>query len=682
MRQKLKSGTFAWKELRNYNFILENKTANRLIDSLSPYLIQHAYNPVDWHEWGEEAFALAERENKLMLISIGYSACHWCHVMAHESFEDQETAEIMNKYFVCIKIDREEFPDVDQIYMDACQLVNGSGGWPLNAFTLPDKRPIHAMTYAPKAQWQEILNSIQNLWLSKESAAYGYAEKLSHGIKNLSLPPLIKTEENKDEKLSPFVLASFKTQFDGVYGGSKRAPKFPLPSNWQFLLKYGEVYSDNEAKEMALFTLKQMALGGIYDAVAGGFSRYSVDQKWFAPHFEKMLYDNAQLISVFAYGYAVSKNPFYKKIALDCLHFCKKEWKTNEGIYQSALDADSEGVEGLYYTYTFEELQTILGEAHSLFCTYFQCSKAGNWEHRRNILYPIKSLEEAAIDYGIEEADFKQTIENNLSQLYYYISARIAPGLDDKCISAWNNLQLKALADAALYFDSSELLEEAIELESCINKAFYIDGKLKRISKNGAAKIEGFLEDYATNIEGLLELYQVSLAESYLLKAKALTEQCIHLFYREEKRYFSFTETNNLIAEKFDINDDVISSGNSIMAHNLFTLSWYFDREDWRLMSLDMLHGVSELLQKSGPWYSHWAALSLRAENPCIQHIISSNTSSIKDPNFNELKTNPNTLFGFVGAGTEIPLFKGKEYQGKNFLYRCEDKTCGLPVNF
>jgi uncharacterized protein YyaL (SSP411 family) len=682
MRQKLKSGTFAWKELRNYNFILKNKTANRLKDSLSPYLIQHAYNPVDWHEWGEEAFALAERENKLMLISIGYSACHWCHVMAHESFEDQETAEIMNKYFVCIKIDREEFPDVDQIYMDACQLVNGSGGWPLNAFTLPDKRPIHAMTYAPKAQWQEILNSIQNLWLNKESAAYGYAEKLSHGIKNLSLPPLIKTEENKVEKLSPFVLESFKTQFDGVYGGSKRAPKFPLPSNWQFLLKYGEVYSDNEAKEMALFTLKQMALGGIYDAVAGGFSRYSVDQKWFAPHFEKMLYDNAQLISVFAYGYAVSKNPFYKKIALDCLHFCKKEWKTNEGIYQSALDADSEGVEGLYYTYTFEELQTILGEAHSLFCAYFQCSEAGNWEHRRNILYPIKSLEEAAIDFDIQETVFKETIENNLSQLYYYRSARIAPGLDDKCISAWNNLQLKALANSALYFDSSELLEEAIELESSISKAFYIDGKLKRISKNGAAKIEGFLEDYATNIEGLLELYQVSLAESYLLKAKALTEQCIHLFYREEKRYFSFTETNNLIAEKFDINDDVISSGNSIMANNLYTLSWYFDKEDWRLMSLDMLHGVSELLQKSGPWYSHWAALSLRAENPCIQHIISTNTSSIKDPNFNELKTNPNTLFGYVGAGTEIPLFKGKEYQGKNFLYRCEDKTCGLPVNF
>jgi uncharacterized protein YyaL (SSP411 family) len=433
---------------------------------------------------------------------------------------------------------------------------------------------------------------------------------------------------------------------------------------------------------MALFTLKQMALGGIYDAVAGGFSRYSVDQKWFAPHFEKMLYDNAQLISVYAYAFALSGNPFYKKIALDSLHFCKKEWKTQEGIYQSALDADSEGIEGLYYTYTFEELKEILGDKHTLFCTYFQCSETGNWEHGRNILYPIKSLEEAAIDFDIEESVFKETIENNLAQLYYYRSGRIAPGLDDKCISAWNNLQLKALADAALYFDSSELLEEAIELESSINKAFYIDGKLKRISKNGAAKIDGFLEDYATNIEGLLALYQVSLDEGYLVKAKTLTEQCIHLFYREEKRYFAFTETNNLIAEKFDINDDVISSGNSIMAHNLFTLSWYFDREDWHLMSLDMLRGVSELLQKSGPWYSHWAALSLRAENPCIQHIISCETSSLRDPYFNKLKTNPNTLFGYVGVGTEIPLFEGKEYQGKNFVYRCEDRTCGLPINF
>jgi hypothetical protein len=291
-------------------------------------------------------------------------------------------------------------------------------------------------------------------------------------------------------------------------------------------------------------------------------------------------------------------------------------------------------------------------------------------------------LEEAAIDFDIEESVFKETIENNLAQLYYYRSARIAPGLDDKCISAWNNLQLKALADAALYFNSSELLEEAIEMESSINKAFYIDGKLKRISKNGAAKIDGFLEDYATNIEGLIALYQVSLDEPYLLKAKKLTEQCIHLFYREEKRYFAFTETNNLIAEKFDINDDVISSGNSIMAHNLFTLSWYFDREDWRLMALDMLRGVSELLQKSGPWYSNWAALSLRAENHCIQHILSSETSSLKDPNYNEIKTNPNTLFGYVGSSTEIPLFKGKEYLGKNFVYHCEDKTCGLPSNF
>lgn len=681
MRQKLKSGTFAWKELRNYNFILENKTANRLIHSLSPYLKQHAYNPVDWHEWGEEAFALAERENKLMLISIGYSACHWCHVMAHESFEDQETADIMNKYFVCIKIDREELPDVDQIYMDACQLVNGSGGWPLNAFTLPDKRPIHAMTYAPKAQWQEILNSIQNLWKSKESAAYEYAEKLSHGIKNLSLAPLIKSEENNGEKLSHLVLESFKSQFDGVYGGSRRAPKFPLPSNWQFLLKYSEVYGDKEASEMALFTLKQMALGGIYDAVAGGFSRYSVDQKWFAPHFEKMLYDNAQLISVFAYGFAVSKNPFYKKIALDCLHFCKKEWKTAEGIYQSALDADSEGVEGLYYTYTFEELKTILGEAHTLFCTYFQCSETGNWEHGRNILFPIKSLEEAAIDYGIEEALFKATIENNLSQLYYYRSARIAPGLDDKCISSWNNLQLKALADSALYFNDTALLDEAIELEKSIEKEFYIEGKLKRISKNGSAKIEAFLEDYATYIEALLSLYQVGLNEKHLLKAKALSEECLRLFYREEKRYFAFTQTAHLIAEKFDINDDVISSGNSIMAHNLYTLSWYFDREDWRKISMDMLQGVSEFLRKSGPWYSHWAALSLRTETNCIQHLMSSENGA-KDPEYFSLINHPNTLFGHIGTNTEIPLFKGKEYKYINLVYRCENKTCGLPVKF
>lgn len=682
MRQKIKSGTFAWIELRNYNFILENKTANRLANSLSPYLKQHAYNPVDWHEWGEEAFALAERENKLMLVSIGYSACHWCHVMAHESFEDPETAALMNAHFICIKIDREELPNIDQVYMDACQLVNGSGGWPLNAFTLPDKRPIHAMTYAPKAQWTEILNRIQHLWISNENDAYQYAEKLSHGIRNLSLPPIIKTKQTSNEKLSPLVFESFRTQFDPIYGGSKRAPKFPLPSNWKFLLLYAQAYEAKDAKEMALFTLKQMALGGIYDAVGSGFSRYSVDQKWFAPHFEKMLYDNAQLISVYAYAFALSKDPFYKQIALDCLAFCQEEWKTKEGLFESATDADSEGEEGLYYTYTHQELHEILGNESLLFCTYFQCHEVGNWEHGRNILYPISGLEEAAISYDLDLAEFKHKIEANLSRLKQYRSKRIAPGIDDKCICAWNNLQLKALADSALYLNDKNLCMEAEDLASAILTQFYQDGKLKRISKNGESKIDAFLEDYATLIDGLLALYQSSLNEKHLLLANQICEETIQIFYRKDKQFFAFTENNHVVAEKFDISDDVINSGNSLMAHNLFTLSWYFSKEDWREMSENMLQNSSELLRVSGPWHSHWAALSIRHETVCIQHIIASESPSILDPDYFKQALASNSLLGHVGRESQIPLFKGKEYKGENFVYVCENKTCKLPESF
>jgi uncharacterized protein YyaL (SSP411 family) len=661
---------------------LKNKTENQLKNSLSPYLRQHANNPVDWHEWNDLAFEKAERENKLLLVSIGYSACHWCHVMAHESFEDIETAEIMNEFFVCIKVDREELPNVDQLYMDACQLINGNGGWPLNAFALPDKRPIHALTYAPKVEWQKILKGIHQLWEQSPNKAYEYAEKLAHGIKTISLPPIINLNKKEVKSLSHDVFNSFKENYDDVYGGQNRAPKFPMPNNWLFLLKYASTYSNSEAQKIAVFTLKQMAMGGIYDAIEGGFSRYSVDNRWFAPHFEKMLYDNAQLIGVYSYAYHQTKNEFFKRIALETLHFCKEEWKTQDGVYQSALDADSEGVEGKYYTLTFDELKKLLGSDIDVFTKYYQCTKIGNWEEGRNILYPLDSVEKAADQLSTDSVVLQDVLDRSKDVLSVHRKTLIKPGLDDKCICSWNNLLLKGISESAVYLNDLNLVSEAENLEESISKAFFKDAEMFRIFKDGELKIDAFLEDYSTYIDALLSLYTANLNEFYLLKAERFLNICVEKFYDSKIGFFKFESSDGILNSKFDINDDVINSGNSILANVLWKMSWYFSREDWREMAEKMLGSMHDLLSNSGPWYSNWANLSLKIETGAIQKIVSSN-KAIKDilPII-QAQNEKDVLIGYVSESTQIPLFKGKEFNGAHLWYNCKDQMCYAPENF
>ncbi len=659
----------------------QDHTTNRLIHSLSPYLLQHAYNPVDWYEWGEEAFEKAKTENKLMLVSIGYSACHWCHVMAHECFEDEKTAAIMNEHFVCIKIDREELPDVDQVYMDACQLINGSGGWPLNAFALPDKRPIHALTYQPRGPWQKILLSISELWKNNPAVAMEYADKLSKSIEQISMPPELMTERMEDH-ISEAVLETFVQRYDPVYGGPNRAPKFPMPNNYRYLLQYGQSKNDSKARNMALHTLKQMALGGIYDAVGGGFSRYSVDEKWFAPHFEKMLYDNAQLISLYSYAYALTKKDMYKKTAVDTIQFCWDELYSHDDLYYSAYDADSEGVEGLYYTYTYEELEQVLGQDTTLFCQYFQCTRAGNWEHGRNILFALDTLDDAAIQLDMDKVVLETSMADCLQKLKAYRSKRIKPGLDDKHICSWNNLMLKALAESAMWLQDKAYAESAAKLADTILNTFYADGKLKRIAKSGTVKINAFLEDYATLADGLISLYQAGFDETHLLRARDICQEVIDIFYRADKGFFEFNASGTLIAPKFDISDDVISSGNSIIAHNLWRLSWYFDKGEWREIALRMLESMAPQMRSNGPWYSHWAALQLMKELGTEQVIVSAAEPQRAHLPLNTYYPVANAIFGFAGETTDIPLFKGKEFKGKALVYVCRDFVCNEPAPF
>ncbi|MEZ4803986.1 MAG: thioredoxin domain-containing protein [Bacteroidia bacterium] len=644
---------------------MKNKTENQLKNSLSPYLRQHAKNPVDWYEWNNLAFEKAERENKLLLVSIGYSACHWCHVMAHESFEDIETAEIMNQYFVCVKVDREELPNVDQLYMDACQLVNGNGGWPLNAFALPDKRPIHALTYAPKSEWHKILHAIHDLWEQSPNKAYEYAEKLAHGIKTISLPPGI-TRRTKDVKpLSHEVFNMFKENFDNVYGGQNRAPKFPMPTNWLFLLKYALVYSNIDAQKMAVYTLEQMAMGGIYDAIEGGFSRYSVDKRWFAPHFEKMLYDNAQLIEVYSYAYHKTKHEFFKRIALETIQFCKQEWKTKYGVYQSALDADSEGVEGKYYTLTYNELEKVLGSDLDIFAKYYQCTQHGNWEESRNILFPLGTIENAAIELKIDSDDLHNVVKKSREILKVYRKTLIKPGIDDKCINSWNNLFLKGISESAVYLNDSSLFEEAEALEKSISNSFIKDGEMYRIFKDGELKIDAFLEDYSTYLDALLSLFTASLDENYLLKAERYLKICIDKFYDSKVGFFKFESSDGLLHSKFDINDDVINSGNSIMANVLWKMSWYFSRNDWREMAEKMLESMHDLLKVNLVLrHSNWANLSLQIETGAIQKIISSNKARKEVLSILQIQIEKDVILGYVSESTQVPLFKGKGFNG------------------
>ncbi len=657
----------------------QQNTPNNLIHSLSPYLLQHAYNPVNWHEWGNEAFLKAEQENKPLLISIGYSACHWCHVMAHESFEDPETASIMNAHFICIKIDREELPNIDQLYMDTCQLVNGSGGWPLNAFALPNKKPIHALTYLPKADWQKLLFQIHDLYQNKTEKAIEYAEKLSNGIVQMSAAPKLISSVQNENKITEKAFEKFVENYDETYGGPNRAPKFPLPNNYEFLLRYSQISGNKKSETMALHTLTQMALGGIHDVVGGGFARYSVDKHWFAPHFEKMLYDNAQLLALYSYAYYISGKTFYKQIALNIANFCTEEFLNKEGLYYSALDADTEGKEGYYYIYAYAELKEILGKNEPIFSQYFQCTEAGNWEHGKNILYAIDSIENAALKFNLSAAELTKIIAESLAKLKTYRAQRAKPALDDKSICSWNNLMLKALANAAIYRKEKSFLHQAEQLASNILLHFYKDEKLHRIYKNGQVKINAFLEDYATLIDALIALYQASLNEKYLIKAKQLCDTVLNDFLNIKSQFFEFeAKTENaLISPKYDVSDDVINSSNSVMAHNLWLLGWYYNDADYLTLSNNMLNAMSENIAKHAPWYSHWAALQLFKEFGIHQIVLSAEELTFEERT--EINIKPNSIIALAHTNSQIPLVQDKLFKGEKRYFHCKDKVCFAP---
>ena len=521
---------------------------NKLINETSPYLLQHASNPVNWFAWNKEAFEKAKAEDKLILISIGYSSCHWCHVMEHESFKDEPTAKLMNENFVCIKVDREERPDVDAVYMSAVQLMNGRGGWPLNCFALPDGRPVFGGTYFPKAQWQNILVQLAQMFKQDSEKFLMYADDLVSGIKKTDSLFVPDADVEFSKATLDETMANWKKHFDDIEGGPDRAPKFPLPNNYIFLLRYATLANDREVLKHVLLTLNKMAYGGINDQIGGGFARYSTDSFWKVPHFEKMLYDNAQLIALYSEAYTATKNPLYKIVVYETINFIEREMKSKEGFFYSALDADSEGEEGKYYVWKKEEVEKVVQgsgfsvEEQKISNEYFSINSDGYWEHDNYILLRKKSDEQIAKQFSISVDELSTMIAQLRKVMLSEREKRIRPGLDDKSLTSWNALMIDGLCCAHRAFNENKFLELAEKnAELFLVKQLKPDGSLFHSYKNGKSTINGFLEDYCFTIEAFISLYQSTFDEKWLNEADKLMQYVLHHFSDEKTNMFFFT---------------------------------------------------------------------------------------------------------------------------------------------
>lgn len=655
--------------------------SNRLKDQSSPYLLQHANNPVDWYPWGEEALNRARMENKLILVSIGYSACHWCHVMEHESFEDKEVAEIMNKYFVCIKIDREVRPDIDQIYMNAVQLMTGSGGWPLNCFCLPDQRPIYGGTYFRKNDWIKLLLNLAEFWEKKPSEAEEYAIRLTEGIEKSEQLIFVKEEIEYTLNEIKAVFDPWKRLFDMSEGGYNRAPKFPLPNNWQFMLRYAHLMKDNAAHTATRLTLQKMAFGGIYDHIGGGFARYSVDDRWHVPHFEKMLYDNAQLVSLYAEAYQYTPDPIYKNIVTETLQFIEREMTSPDGGFYSALDADSEGVEGKFYTFTKNELRIILGDEEDMFSIYYQVTEEGNWEEEHtNIFFRKFEDAELALKLGLSIEDLKSRISVSKEKVFIARAKRVRPGLDNKILSSWNGLMLKAYTDAYRVFGDQSFLNKALVSADFILNKLVREGRLIRVYEpNVTDPTEGFLDDYAFVIEGLIGLYESTLEETWLQAAKKMCDYTILNFFDDESGMFFYTSIagEKLIARKQELMDNVIPSSNSAMAHNLFKLGHLFDDSSYQEKSAQMLRNVHPHIKTYGSGYSNWASLLLNHIFGIYEIAITGVDADLRRGELEKFYIPNKILLG--GTTGTLPLLQDK-WDTETKIYVCQNRTCSLPV--
>jgi uncharacterized protein len=662
--------------------ITEHK-ANRLINSSSPYLLQHAFNPVDWYEWGPEALSRAKQEDKPILISIGYSSCHWCHVMERESFEKEDVAVIMNENYICIKVDREERPDIDQIYMDAVQALGINGGWPLNVFLTPDQKPFYGGTYFSKDIWKQVLNNINDAFKSHRGKIEDTAEELRAHLSRADVTAYTRKEENSKlaDDLEKIYL-KLQSNFDEEWGGMKKAPKFIMPSVWLWLLRYYHLTENENALLQLNLTLKKIGRGGIYDQIGGGFARYSVDAYWFAPHFEKMMYDNAQLMSLYSEAFALTKDEEYKHIVYETFEWLQREMTSDSGAFFSALDADSEGVEGKYYVWTEEEFAKTLRDQADLFSAYYDVDKQGNWEHGNNILHRPKADEVFLPEQNVEKSEWINLLKGARKTLLRERNKRIAPALDDKIITSWNAMMISGLTDAYKAFDDRRFLKAAVLTMRFLENEVMESTKLYRSYRDKRANIMAFLDDYAYLIQSQLKLYEVTFDEYWVKRAETFTEHTLNNFFDEGDGFFFYTsiESEKLISRKKEVFDNVIPSSNSVMAHNLFRLGSLLEREDWIEKSKQMTLSLSHLILSEPNYMSNWAILLTEIKKGLAEVSFTGEQAETLRQEFH-IEYEPFTISMGSKAGSSLPLLADKKtVKGKTTIYVCFNKTCFEPL--
>ncbi|WBO83111.1 thioredoxin domain-containing protein [Hymenobacter yonginensis] len=660
---------------------------NRLAQETSPYLLQHAHNPVDWYPWGEEALQRARAEQKPIVVSIGYAACHWCHVMERESFENAQVAALMNAHFVCIKVDREERPDVDQVYLEALQAMGVQGGWPLNVFLTPEAKPFYGGTYFAPSSWAELLTSIGEAYQNADHQELeASAEQVARALQTSELERyrISASAEGLSEAQLAEALDQLAARFDLDAGGMRGAPKFPLPGVWRLLLRASRILPDTALLAHTIRTVRHIAWGGIYDQIGGGFARYAVDENWLVPHFEKMLYDNGQLLSLYAEAYQLQPNELLREVVYDTVAFVQRELTSPEGGFYASLDADSEGEEGRFYVFTKQELQDILGAEQPLASAYYSCTATGNWEHGRNILHRRQTPEAFAEAHQLQPAVLAELVQNWKQKLLAARTQRPRPTLDDKVLTSWNALLLQGLLDAYRAFAEPEFLALALR------NAHFLQAHLRRgpglwhSYQRGRATIVGFLDDYAFLIQAYISLYEATFQESWLHEANRLTQYTLTHFFDPAEDLFFYTDdtSEQLIARKKELLDNVLPSSNSVMAHNLHRLGLHLGNTQYVELAAAMLRHVQALVVQQPQATANWAALYTTLLRPTAEiTIVGPEAEAYRQ----ELGRHflPNVVVaGATEGNSELPLLTGRTaLQGRTTLYVCHHHACQRPVH-
>ncbi len=666
------------------------KHTNHLIQETSPYLLQHAHNPVDWYAWGEVALQKAKEENKPILVSIGYAACHWCHVMERESFENEETAELMNRHFINIKIDREERPDLDHIYMDAVQAISGGGGWPLNVFLLPDGKPFYGGTYYPpvrafnRMSWTELLTAIHDMFTQKRNEVEAQADNLLHHLSSANAFLQSQVSSDTDFNISQLdvVNDNILKNADTDWGGFGKAPKFPQTFSIQNLLRH-YYYTGNETSvKQALLSLDKMIGGGIYDQLSGGFSRYSTDEKWLAPHFEKMLYDNALLITVLSEAYQLTKKSLYADTIRETLQFIQREMTSPEGGWYSALDADSEDVEGKYYTWSKAEIEEISGrEDGNLFCSVYDVSESGNWEHT-NILWLSHNKDWETV--FSDDPVLKNKMADCREKLLAARQKRIRPQTDDKIILGWNALLIAACCKAFAAIGDEAFLKMAENNIRFLQNNLHKNGIWQHSWKDGKANHPAFLDDYAYLIWAYIQLQEVTGNGNYLFKAKELTSYVILHFSNPESSLFYYTPGYqvDVVVKKTEIHDGATPSGNAVMAMVLHYLSVVYDKPEWKERALSMLGSVSAAIIKYPTSFGVWAMAYMQMIRGVNEIIVIGKKAADR---LSEIQRRfiPGKIIQSSSDITnheDFPLLKDRQKEGKTLIYVCREGICKQPA--